>query len=98
MPYDFDYADMVAAPYATREDRGGEHIFGHRILAGTFSDEAGFKKTIQHFITKESAILDNCNNFTLLDKKERARISTYLHSFFDAIKNPQLTLQQMYRN
>lgn len=95
VPYDFDYAGMVSAPYAIPNDRAGQKFFGQRVLSGTFKSEADFQNTIKYFIMQEAAIFNTCNNFKLLPNKEREKIITYLQSFFDEIKNPNISMQKL---
>ena len=95
VPYDFDYSGIVSAFYAVADKRVGQKYLGERALFYAFSDEPAFQTAIQYFLAKEEAIFDACDNFTLLDEKDRAAVIKYLKSFYDLVKAPKMTTKKL---
>ena len=85
----------LSAFYAVADKRVGQKYLGERALFYAFSDEPAFQTAIQYFLAKEEAIFDACDNFTLLDEKDRAAVIKYLKSFYDLVKAPKMTTKKL---
>lgn len=86
VPYDFDFAAIVAAPYARPNVDLGQKRISERVFMGAASSAKELYSTISYFKTKRKALLDMVNNFDLLDEASRLSIVEYLESFYAEIE------------
>lgn len=89
VPYDFDWSGLISAPYAVPSEKLGIPNVQTRLYRGFCIGEAEFNTLFDHFLSKQSAILDLFTNFELLDEKTRKKSVGYLESFFGIISNPK---------
>lgn len=90
IPYDFDYAGLVNAPYAVpKED----------LMIATVTDKyyKGFVRTMDEllkavdiFKTKKDSLLLMINNFQLLNNRVKNQMTRYLEEFFQIIDDNKL--------
>lgn len=85
VPYDFDFSEMVKAPYRTGSKRLNVIKQGDRAFLGFPEDVRDLKETIQLFKKNREALLKIVSSFSILDRKERDFVKNYLMNFFDNI-------------
>lgn len=88
VPYDFDFAGTVGAPYARPNVDVGQRRVGDRVFMGNASSAKELYATLSYYRTKEQKLLSMVNDFTALDLESRQAISNYLESFFREIDTP----------
>jgi len=86
VPFDFDFAGIVAAPYAVPSGSLNQRHIRHRIFQGAGYDERTLRPTIEHFLSKKRKILKRSKHFSLLSKRSRKDILRFLESFFKEIE------------
>lgn len=84
VPYDFDFAVMVKAPYATLSDDIKIKHWTERVYLGYESDVENMEATFEQFKTKKKELVRTVKNFKLLNSTNRKEILFYLNSFFEA--------------
>ncbi|MEO1263270.1 MAG: hypothetical protein AAFZ15_30960 [Bacteroidota bacterium] len=89
VPYDFDFAGMVMAPYAVPNADVGQQLLTDRVYLGHDHPEAIMAETIQHFRDKKSAVLNKVKETKLLTPVARKEVYDYLESFFNTINNEE---------
>lgn len=96
IPYDFDFSEIVKAPYRTGSERLNVTKQGDRAFLGFPEDVKELKETVQLFKSNRKALLKIISNFTLLEKEERVFVRDYLISFFDSITEVRLPPVDIY--
>jgi len=89
IPYDFDFAGLVNAPYATPNENLPIKYVTQRYFQGTESSTKEVRNSIAHFLKHEEAIMKLTADFTLLNKFSMRNVEDYLNDFFVIIKNEQ---------
>jgi len=82
VPYDFDFAGMVEAPYAIPRTEIGQLTIRQRIFKGLKADKTLFENTLRHFLSKKERLLEVVGQYKGLGRDSRQRIIEYLESFF----------------
>jgi len=90
VPFDFDFAGLVAAPYAVPSNSLNQRSIRHRIFQGLSKDKEGLEVTIAHFLSKKRKILRYIRRFTLLSKESRKDILNFIKPFFEEIESGSL--------
>ncbi len=105
VPYDFDFSEMVKAPYRTGSKRLDVIKQGDRAFLGFPEDLENLEETVELFENNRKALLKIISNFKILEKAERIFIKKYLDTFYDsitAIKLPPVNIydfnQELVRN
>ncbi len=98
VPYDFDFSEMVKAPYRTGNKRLNVIRSGDRAFLGFPEDVETLEETVKLFEKNRKALLETINNLTILDKKERTFVKDYLESFFNSITEIRLPPVDIYRD
>jgi hypothetical protein len=91
VPYDFDMAGLVSAPYATVDESLGIRNVRERYYKGFCRDAGlaehvrrefiGLESQLQHVIDQEASVLD---------PKDLAGIKKQIHAFFDILKDDSI--------
>lgn len=89
VPYDFDFAGTVAAPYARPNVDVGQRRVGQRVFMGNASSAKELYSTLSYFRTKKQRLLNMVNDFTAMDLESRQVIMDYLESFFVEIETQE---------
>ena len=89
VPYDFDFAGMVSAPYAVPNPEAGQLKLTDRVYMGYPRTVADMTAVIQHFKDKEAAILQTVKDAKLLSPVARKEVYDYLDDFFKSIENEE---------
>ncbi|WP_422360012.1 hypothetical protein [Reichenbachiella sp.] len=87
IPYDFDYCGMVDPPYAIPADILPIDDITQRLFRGPCEPFEIYQPTLTKFRTKKNQLYDLISNATLLDKKTKVRMTSYLDSFFETLDN-----------
>jgi hypothetical protein len=82
VPYDFDYSGLVDADYAIPYEPLGLSSVRERRYVGICRTEDVFINAIKEFANKKEAFYKVINDFQLLDEKEKAKMISYLDSFY----------------
>lgn len=91
VPYDFDFAGLVGAPYAIPNPDLGLTSIKQRAFLGLNEDEAQLKATKQFFAAKKDKLYDVIKNCKHLTKATKQEMIDYLETFF----NPSLSSQPL---
>ena len=83
VPYDFDYSGLVDADYAIPYEPLGLSSVRERRYVGICRSEEVFNNALKEFAAKKEAFYKGINDFELLDAKEKAKMISYLDSFYD---------------
>lgn len=88
IPYDFDMAGFVNAPYATFDESLGIRSVRERIYKGFCRNEMVTEFVRQEYINLESAINEVINHHeSLFDPKEFEGVKKYMNAFFVVMKD-----------
>lgn len=101
VPYDFDFSEMVKAPYRTGSKRLDVIKQGDRAFLGFPEDLEDLEETVELFKNNRKAMLKIISNFTILERAERVFVKKYLDTFYDsitAIKLPPVNIYDFDQN
>jgi len=96
VPYDFDFSEMVKAPYRTGSKRLNVIKQGDRAFLGFPEDVSELDETVKLFENNRKALFKIITNFTILDKEERTFVKGYLRTFFNSITEVKLPPVDIY--
>jgi len=82
VPYDFDYSGLVDADYAVPYEGLGIESVLERRYVGICRTEDVFINALKEFSDKKEEFYKVINNFTLLNEKEKTKMTRYLDSFY----------------
>ncbi len=83
VPYDFDFAALVDASYATYNTSYGQTSFYDRVYLGFEKDYADLEETIKHFYEKKEVLYQTIKEFKRLKSSSRNEMIDYLETFFE---------------
>ncbi len=86
VPYDFDFAGMVNAPYAIPNSEVGQLTIRQRVFQGLEADQELFLQTLQYFMTKKESLIEEVRRFKELSGNSRKEIIDYLNTFFQDVE------------
>ena len=89
VPYDFDFAGLVNADYASPHPQVPIQNVRERFFQWRGKQTKGLDQTISHFKSKKQALLQLCEQFEYLDKTIKEDVKNYLESFFDIIEDQE---------
>jgi hypothetical protein len=87
VPYDFDFAGMVDAGYASPSEIMGTESVKERVFRGFPRPLEEINKAITTLVEKKDAMYKLINEFELLSASARRDIIKYLDEFYDTVKN-----------
>jgi hypothetical protein len=87
VPYDFDFAGMVDAGYATPSEIMGTESVKERVYRGFPRPLEEINKAINLLVEKKDAFYSLINAFELLPASSRKEIVRYLDEFYDTVKS-----------
>lgn len=90
IPYDFDFAGLVDAPYATPAPQLGTESVRERVYRGFGRNMAELQAVISIFKEKKDSIYSLIKNFTPLKPSEREGMIKYLEEFYQIVDNKNL--------
>lgn len=82
VPYDFDFAGMVEAPYAIPNSEIGQMAIKQRVFQGRQVDRSLFEATLRHFLSRQELLLEQVESFKGLSWQSRQSVAGYLNTFF----------------
>ncbi|WP_266204520.1 hypothetical protein [Pontibacter kalidii] len=89
VPFDFDYAGIVATPYASPPPELGITSVRQRLFRGyTYPDEV-YVQVRKVFNQRKPAIYKVYQSFTLLDRGYIRQTTKYLDQFYEALNDPR---------
>ena len=88
IPYDFDYAGIVDAPYATPHKSFPFSDVTERYYLGPCRTKEALAPTLQLFKDKKQSIISRCMEFKKLNPTAHVATEKYIMDFFDILENP----------
>ncbi|MBT8091177.1 MAG: hypothetical protein KJO01_13315 [Gammaproteobacteria bacterium] len=89
LPYDFDFAGLVNAPYAQPNPRYDIRHVRHRLFRGLCSNNDLLMGTIQHYLDRKDAVYAIVDEIDMLTRGSRRYVTLYLNSFYKRISTPK---------
>ena len=90
IPYDFDFAGIVKAPYAKANSTLGVKSRFDRIYLGNPKNHKELESTIDLFFSKKQALINTINDFQLLNQASKEDMLFYLNIFFSQGKDLEI--------
>jgi hypothetical protein len=87
VPYDFDWASLVNAPYAVPNPKLNIESIHVRVYRGYKRKLKDFKFLFREFNMKKEMFYDLYRNCKYLPEKEKERVLSYFDEFFKIINN-----------
>jgi hypothetical protein len=87
VPYDFDFAGLVNAPYAIPHEGLGIEKVTERLYRGFPRTMEELEKMAALFNEKRQSFTDLIKNFDLIDKGDRDTMIKYMNEFYAIINN-----------
>jgi len=94
VPYDFDWASLVNAPYAVPNAKLNIGSIHDRLYRGYERTPEELEFVFKEFRMKKKAIYDLYQNSNLLTEKEKQRVFDYFDEFYDIIDDPKLVKRE----
>lgn len=88
LPFDFDFAGIVNAPYAKPNIQFNIHSVRTRYYKGLCKNNDLLPGTLQLFLDKRDAVYAVVDEVELLSSRNKRNVSRYLDSFYNRISNP----------
>lgn len=88
LPYDFDFAGLVNAPYAKPNPRYELMNVRVRLYRGLCKNNDLLPGTIQQYVDKKGAIFRIIEELEHLSSRSRRYVTRYLNAFFDYCSKP----------
>ena len=89
VPYDFDFAGLVDAPYAIPDEQLGTTTVTQRVYRGFPRTMEELQASIVNFNNKKPDIYKLITDEALLDKKQKDGMIKYLDEFYKIISEPR---------
>ena len=86
VPYDFDFAGLVNAPYANPHPQLPIQKVTDRFFQWRGKCASGFEETLEVFKAKKEAILNYCAQFEGLEESQKTEMLEYINSFYEIIE------------
>ncbi|WP_372641865.1 hypothetical protein [Ancylomarina sp.] len=90
VPYDFDWASLVNAPYAVPNEKLDIESIHERLYRGYRRTPEELEFVFKEFRMKKESFYSLYQNSDLLTEKEIKRVINYFDEFYDIINNPKL--------
>ena len=97
IPYDFDFAGIVDAPYASPNPRFNLRSVKSRLYRGRCINNELLDQTFDLFLEHEAEIRGLINGLEWLDERNRNEVIRYINGFFKEIQDPK-SIQQKFIN
>jgi len=89
LPYDFDFAGLVNAPYAEPNPRFELMSVRVRLYRGLCKNNDLLDGTIQQFLNKKDTVLGIVDKLEQLSARSRRSVTRYLNAFYDYCEKSQ---------
>lgn len=86
VPYDFDFAGIVDAPYAKPHPQLPIQTVTQRLFQWRGKDATGFEPTLEVFKQQKQALFALCQQSPALDDQHKTAMMDYLASFYQLIE------------
>jgi hypothetical protein len=87
VPYDFDFAGLVNAPYAIPHEAIGTTSVTERVYRGFPRTMEELKKVVTLFNEKKESFIKLIKEFELIEKKDRDIMIKYVNEFYTIINS-----------
>ena len=95
VPYDFDFAGFVGAPYAKAPEEFNISNVKMRFFMGLCRFQDGYTETIEYFNSNKEELLNVVRSSPYLNEKNQKNGLKYLNGFFDILEKPHQVDQQI---
>lgn len=95
VPYDFDYAGLVMAPYARANAALGQKTVLDRVYLGNAKSYEELHSIFSFFKTKKADLFEIIENFDELDWETRSKMRDYVEGFFNIIESKERVEKEM---
>lgn len=95
VPYDFDMAGIVNAPYATIAPGIPIKSVTQRYYRGTRKSQELFDSTVAHYLSREEAIMQLWQETDLLPKRFKRASLKFIEDFFTVLKSDDLRHEEI---
>jgi hypothetical protein len=95
LPYDFDHAGLVNAPYALPDRHLPIRSVTQRWYRGFCTNNASIPEAIEVFIQKQPELEQLFTSDEIPDRKARKRSWKYIDAFYDTINDPKRVEKQI---
>ena len=89
LPYDFDFAGLVNAPYAEPNPRYPLRNVRERLYKGHCDNNDVLPGTVERFLEEQDAIFNTVDDLQRLSKISRRGVVSYLKAFYAHISEPK---------
>ena len=89
IPYDFDFAGAVNAPYAVPHEKIPISSVSERYFIGECDEENGYDKTIGNIISQQKEIIQLIEKCEHLNQESSRQLLNFLETSFEIINNPK---------
>ena len=89
IPYDFDHAGLVNAPYAKPNPQFKTSNVRVRVYRGLCSQNEALPETLDYIAGKRAEIIGLVDGIDGLGDKDRGQVMKYIEKFFEDIENPK---------
>jgi len=89
LPFDFDFAGMVNAPYASPAPRFKLTSVRERLYRGNCANNDRLPETIRYFLDRRAEFYAIVDATSLLSRRSRSDVIKYLDGFFKTVSNPK---------
>jgi hypothetical protein len=94
LPYDFDFAGLVNAPYAAPNPRFRLRSVRSRLYRGLCSNNDLLPETFRLFLAKKAAVYAIVEELDMFSGQSRRSTINYLDTFFETITDPKMIALQ----
>ncbi|WP_421920869.1 hypothetical protein [Marinifilum sp.] len=98
VPYDFDWASLVNAPYAIPHEKLNIKSIHDRLYRGYKRTAKDLEYIFREFKMKKEALYDIYINNPYLNDKEKERVLNYFDEFYEIIDNPKKVKAEFINN
>jgi hypothetical protein len=89
IPYDFDHAGIVNAPYAKPNPQFKTRNVRQRVYRGLCSQNEILPETLDYIVSKRDEIFGLVDGLVDLSDDDREQVTEYLEEFFEDITDPK---------
>jgi hypothetical protein len=97
VPYDFDYAGLVRAPYARANAALGQKTVLDRFYLGHVKSYEGLADIFSYFESKKGELIQAIEDANGLNYEDITQMKAYLISFYDIIESQERVENEMFR-
>ena len=98
VPFDFDYAGLVSAPYAAHHESIKLSSVAMRYYQGSCEPDEHVNAVIREFIEKKNELFTMCGKIQGMNERSVKHVREYLEEFFEIIENPKKTESHILRH